>query len=120
MVVEDYVLISWVKPTTGGSEITGYLVTIRQTDGGVYTESLTDCDGSDGAIIASTSCQVQLSTLTSAPYSLSLGATVDAKVLAYNYYGNSGVSPVGSGANIVGVPDAPTLLQNDPQVTSAS
>jgi hypothetical protein len=57
--------------------------------------------------------------LTSAPFSLSLGATVDVKLIAYNFYGDSAVSPIGNGANIVGVPDSPVLLRSNPLVTSA-
>jgi hypothetical protein len=62
---------------------------------------------------------VPLSTLTSTPYSLSLGATVDAKLVAYNFYGDSATSSIGSGANIVGVPDSAVSLASDPLITSA-
>jgi hypothetical protein len=77
------------------------------------------CNGASGVIIAATSCQVPLTTLTTSPYSLSLGATIDVKLVTYNFYGDSAFSSVGSGANIVGLPDAPVSLQNDPSVTSA-
>jgi hypothetical protein len=118
-VVDDYVLIDWVAPFNGGTAITGYRIYIRQTDGGVYTQDLVTCNGASGVIIAATACQVPLTTLTTAPYSLSLGATVDVKLIAYNAYGDSAFSSVGTGANIVGLPDAPVSLQNDPSVTSA-
>jgi hypothetical protein len=42
-----------------------------------------------------------------------LGATVDAKLIAYNYYGDSGVSEIGGGANIVGVPESALNLANN-------
>lgn len=63
---------------------------------------------------------VPLSSLTSAPYSLSLGATVDVKVVAFNFYGDSEQSDVGSGATIVLVPDSPTNLQNVQEITNDS
>jgi hypothetical protein len=56
--------------------------------------------------------------LTSAPYSLSLGATIDVKVIAYNFYGDSQYSITGSGATIVLVPDSPTMLRNLPAITN--
>lgn len=51
-----------------------------------------------------------LSALTAAPYSLTMGMHVYIRVTAYNAYGDSAVSVVGSGALIVYVPDAPTDL----------
>jgi hypothetical protein len=61
---------------------------------------------------------VPLNSLTSAPYSLSLGSSIDIKVIAYNNYGDSDYSIVGSGATIVLVPDIPINLANLPEVTS--
>jgi hypothetical protein len=40
---------------------------------------------------------VPLDILTAAPYGLSKGASIDIKVIAYNVYGDSDYSPVGSG-----------------------
>jgi hypothetical protein len=48
-----------------------------------------------------------------------LGNTIYAKVIAVNPYGDSASSPVGEGALIVLVPDAPVDLRNDPSITSA-
>ena len=59
-----------------------------------------------------------LASLRSSPYNLSLGATVDAYIIAYNFYGDSTPSTVGSGANIVAVPDSPLNLVNDASITS--
>lgn len=61
-----------------------------------------------------------ISSLISAPYSLTLGSTVDVKVIAYNIYGDSSYSEVGNGANIVLVPDSPINLANNVTVTSAT
>lgn len=51
-----------------------------------------------------------LASFTAAPYSLSLGASIDVKVIAYNIYGDSATSEVGSGATVVLVPDSPINL----------
>ena len=61
---------------------------------------------------------VPLNVLTAAPFSLSIGSTVDVKIIAYNVYGDSEASSVGGGATIVLVPDAPINLANDPDVTN--
>ena len=61
-----------------------------------------------------------MATLHSSPFTLTLGETVDAKVIAYNKYGSSGVSVVGNGATIIAVPEAPVNLRSDGSVTSAS
>ena len=59
-----------------------------------------------------------LASLRASPYNLSLGATVDSYIIAYNFYGDSEPSFVGSGANIVAVPDSPLNLVNDASITS--
>jgi len=43
---------------------------------------------------------------------------VNIKVIATNAYGDSLISDAGNGAIIVLVPDSPTLLINDPLITS--
>ncbi len=47
-----------------------------------------------------TECIIPLTTLTASPSSLSLGDSIDFKVLAINAYGASGFSEVGGGALI--------------------
>jgi hypothetical protein len=61
---------------------------------------------------------VPLDSLTAAPYSLTLGSSIDVKVIANNVYGDSDYSAVGSGAFIVLVPDAPENLANLPDITN--
>lgn len=61
-----------------------------------------------------------LSVLTSSPFNLVLGDSVDVIVTAQNVYGDSLESAEGSGANIVLVPDAPITLADAPGVTTAS
>lgn len=69
-------------------------------------------------LYATTLCNVPLSSLTSPPYNLNLGSSIDVKVIAYNVYGDSDYSAVGSGDFIVLVPDAPIQLANMPDVTN--
>lgn len=68
--------------------------------------------------MSNSQCTVSLNQLTAAPFSLLKGYSVNIKVTATNAYGDSLISDAGSGAVIVLVPDAPTLLLNDPLVTS--
>jgi hypothetical protein len=61
-----------------------------------------------------------LSDLTSAPFSLSLGDPVFAKVIAVNAKGSSPESDAGSGATIITKPDKPTALAEVTAQRSAS
>jgi hypothetical protein len=56
--------------------------------------------------------------LTSAPYSLELGDSVFAQIIAVNFYGEGGVSVAGNGATCVLVPSPPTALMNNGAVTN--
>ena len=58
--------------------------------------------------------------MTVAPFNLILDSSIMAKVTAFNFYGPSITSAVGSGANIVLVPNAPVNFANVPSVTKAS
>ena len=86
--IDNYVFIDWVAPFNGGSQITAYKVFIRQSEN-IFSQDLIDCDGTDLAIVSGTSCTVPLDSLTSSPYSLSLGVSIDVKVIASNYFGDS-------------------------------
>jgi len=58
--------------------------------------------------------------LTASPFNLLQGQGVYVKVISYNTYGDSvQPSPIGNGAIIVLVPDAPFNLANVPVVTNA-
>lgn len=112
--------ITWVIPYDGSSPITGYFVTIRHNDDLTFSEEVTNCQGSDSAIITEHSCSVLISDLIVAPYHLSWGSSVFAKVIAINIKGNSLISDEGNGAVILTLPDAPTDLENVPASTSSS
>ena len=61
-----------------------------------------------------------ISDLRVAPYHLTWGSSVFAKVMAINIKGNSLVSDEGNGAVILTVPDAPIELIDLPMMTSSS
>lgn len=105
--MRDTVQIDWVAPFNGGFEIQGYKITILQSDGDTYTYELNGCDGTQTAVRDALSCTVLVSTLRQLPFSLEWGTSVYAKVIAYNFYGDSEVSAAGNGAVIITYPDAP-------------
>ena len=77
------------------------------------------CDGSVASIIAARKCTVPISVLTAQPFSLTIGNSIFAKLVAINYYGESSESIAGNGAIVLLVPDAPILLQDNTAVTTA-
>ena len=104
--------IDWDEPNNRGSAITGYKVYIKKHDG-TFDLELSSCDGADPTIMAATSCTIPVNTVRVAPFMLAWGATVDAKVIAYNLYGDSIESSVGTGNIIMTLPDAPVGLAED-------
>jgi hypothetical protein len=107
------ITISWTAPSDNGAEITSYLVTIRHSDGVTFSEDSVACDASLSSIILATSCDVPLSTLTSAPYNLLFGDSVYAKVVATNVKGSTVGSLEGNSAIIITKPDSPINLVED-------
>ena len=103
----DNVLISWSIPDDRGSPLLGYTIYIRQSDSVSFAIDITDCDGSQQAILDSASCSVPISTLRASSYQLPWGSSVWAKVNAFNLYGTSFNSVQGNGAVILTAPDAP-------------
>jgi hypothetical protein len=73
-----------------------------------------NCDGTtQSVIVTNKQCSVPISVLTTAPYLLTLGDNVYAKVIAINFYGESIQSDSGNGGTILYVPSAPVGLAND-------
>jgi hypothetical protein len=103
----DDVIVTWTAPDNGGSIITGYTVSIRESDDVTYTTELTNCDMTSST---ATTCTVPVTTLSSTPFSLAWGTSVYAKVIATNVYGNSLESVEGNGAVITTTPDVPTSV----------
>jgi len=94
------VVFNWNAPIENGTPITGYHVYFRKADDTFETE-LINCDGSKSEIVITTQCTIPLETLSASPFGLStLGLPINAKVSAYNAYGESLVSEVGGGAVI--------------------
>ena len=108
--VGDYMLIDWEAPFNGGATINGYRIEIK-TAGMVFTQDLTNCDGSQPDITDATQCIVYIATMMASPFSLPLGETIDVRLLAYNYYGESEYSQIASNLQIVWKPDPIQNLQ---------
>ena len=87
--VNNMVTLSWSAPSNNGSPITSYRILIRQSDLTTYTEDLANCDGTIVSIVDSRSCQISVQTLMQAPYLLTPGVSVFAKVFASNVMGVS-------------------------------
>jgi hypothetical protein len=64
-------------------------------------------------VLVNTACSISIASLMQAPFSHQWGATISAKVLAMNAYGNSLYSDLGNGAVIMTYADTPTnLIEN--------
>jgi len=96
-----------------GSNILGYRIYILTSDGVTFGEDKTYCDGSKPAIISALSCEVPIATVRGGVYNLAWGAIVQAKVVAFNLYGDSLNSTLGGAAVIITYPDAPVSLAED-------
>jgi hypothetical protein len=82
---------------------------------------MTYCDGGQPATRDALTCTIPLTVLYAAPYSLPLGAKVEVRVTAFNAYGTSLTSDLGSSSAIIQyVPDAPKSLATVAAQTSAS
>lgn len=93
----DKAIITWFAPFDNGTPLTGYKIYIRKADQ-TYVFNNAVCDGTTSSVVLSgtTTCSIPLSTLTAAPYSLGLGFNIYSYVTAYNAYGESDASPIGS------------------------
>ena len=97
-----------------------YKISIK-TASGSYEEDLTNCNGQDLSILGNAKCDVPIASLrSSAVYNLAWGASVWAKVIAYNKYGASVESPEGNGARILTIPAPPTALTETVALRSAT
>lgn len=102
--------ISWSQPYNGGSNITAYQILILQSDGITFSPELSFCDGSTTIAVTTLSCSIPVSTLRTAPFSLTWGATVVGRVQAINIYGNSAFSISGGSGVLITNPDPPISL----------
>ena len=109
----DLVNIQWNTPSDNGSPIQGYMVYIMHGDLTSFSVDATHCDGSLPSVIASTECDIPISTLRAGAFQLPWGSSIYAKVNAYNLYGSSKASPLGNGAVILTYPDPPANVSED-------
>jgi hypothetical protein len=107
------VLIDWIAPEDNGSPILSYKIYIQTLDPAVYAIDLENCDGSVASVINALQCTVPVTTLMTAPYNFDWGASIYAKIVATNEYGDSQESVAGNGAIIMTKPDPPISLQED-------
>lgn len=107
-----FVDATWaVTSDARGSPVTQYRVKFRGSDNLFYIPTGTPCD--PATPVTTTTCSVLMSVLTSAPYSLAAGATIVARVEAYNAIGYStpSASSVAALTAITGPTVAPTLAR---------
>jgi hypothetical protein len=78
---DTYIRISWSSPYNNSNDIDAYQILIKQADG-TYSELIAECNGALLAIITQQYCDVQMSTLRAAPYSLVYSDLVVAKASA--------------------------------------
>lgn len=83
---------------------------IKESDGISFSEDLASCDASDPAIVAALECAVPITTLEAEPFSLFIGDSVFAKIVAINVKGESLNSDPGNSAIILTKPNAPRNL----------
>ena len=103
-------IVTWAAPDDAGSPITGFILTFRKSDESTFSPELVNCDMTSSTDVT---CTLPVSVLKAEPFSLPWGASVFAKVVATNAYGNSVESLSGNGAVITVTPDPPTDLNED-------
>jgi hypothetical protein len=72
-----------------------------------FSIDISNCNGAVPDVILNTLCTVPIATVRAAPFSQPWGASIYAKVIATNIYGDSTTSSTGNGAVILTSPDAP-------------
>jgi hypothetical protein len=64
------VVISWVAPYLGHTELFSYTVQIQHGDGVNWSTELNHCDGADALIKDATECTIPVGTLRSDPFNI--------------------------------------------------
>ena len=75
-VLNSNVIFDWDAPDANGTPITEYKVYIRKADL-QYNLQYDLCNGKSSTVVQNTQCTVPLSALTSAPYNLQKGYSVN-------------------------------------------
>ena len=60
--------ISWTAPNRNYGEITNYIVKIAHSGSPLYSQELTNCDGSDPTIVALNYCLIPSTVLREEPF----------------------------------------------------
>ena len=87
-----FVRIAWSSYINNNFEALDKYQILIEDAVGEFREQLVSCDGTNLVIVAQRFCDVPMITLTSAPYSLSEGTLIRAKVRAHNKIGWSVLS----------------------------
>lgn len=112
-------VLDWAAPEDNGSPVTRYQIEIRDKVGSAFL-SHASCDGTDAAIVAATECSVPMLTLTSAPYSYTLGDLIVVRSAAYNEKGFGLIGPDNvAGGTAKTVPAAPAPVFRGDATTPA-
>ena len=96
--------IDWIMPSENGSPISAYKILIVQSNGVTQTESTTYCDGSNFVVIANRFCEIPMSVLIAAPYSLPQGQLIKVTAYAINSVGSGTPSALNSVGELAQVP----------------
>ena len=83
----ENIKIEWVDPENNEEAIDKYRILIAQEDRVTFIEILDYCDGANDVIISLKACEIPISILKSAPFSLEAGEEVIAQVRAHNANG---------------------------------
>lgn len=94
------VLVQWALATDYGSPVTSFKVYVLNNAQDQWIQESVDCDGTSQTVIDNLSCFIYLDTLITAPYNLVLAESVQVKVIAENFYGQSDYSDPGNGAQV--------------------
>ena len=102
--------IAWSAPSSNGGTgilITQYNVAIQGSDGNLYSDT-TQCSPTSSTTLTTLTWNFEMLSLISAPFNLTQGTTIVAKVSAQNYVGVGSYSSASSGSVLVqNVPSQP-------------
>lgn len=114
------VVITWSAPVDNYAAITSYHIKI-ENDSGAFVDATSHCQESDGTLLTTETCTIQLTTLRSAPFLLGYNKLVVAVVNSQNVYGQSDYSqPNVHGATVRTEPTQVLGLTYLPLLSSAN
>jgi hypothetical protein len=90
------VKVAWTDPVDNFEAIDGYMIYIVHSDYTTYSEVVTYCDGSNSVTFDLQACEIPLTVLEVAPYSLGAGNQIIAVFQAHNSNGWGPISYMAS------------------------